>query len=63
MTELTEEEIRQAQREYNRDYYHKNRKHIRQQQRKWRAENPDRVREYNKKFFAKQAMEHKEAEK
>lgn len=57
MKELNEEEIREAQRNYNREYYEKNRNKIRERQQQWRKENPDKVKEYNRRLWTKKAIE------
>ena len=48
MKELTQAELKELQRAYNRDYYQRNRERIRARQQQWRKENPDKVKEYNR---------------
>ncbi len=50
MTEEERELIRQAQREYNRQYREKNREKINAQQRAWNAKNPDKKAAISKKY-------------
>lgn len=56
--EKTLEEIAQEkQRMYHREYYRKNRKSINARQQEWRAENPDKVKQYNRNYWLKRAVE------
>lgn len=50
-----EEKIKEAKREYHRNYYRKNREKIKDQQKKWRAENPDKVIATNNRYWSKKA--------
>lgn len=63
MKELSEEELKEAQRNYNRDYYKNNRENIRGKQQQWRKENPEKVKEYNRRLWTKKAMEQREESK
>lgn len=60
MKKLTQEDIKEAQRIYNREYYKRNRERIRERQQQWRKENPDKVREYNHRLWSKKAREYRE---
>lgn len=57
--ELTsaEEKIRDAQRLYNRDYYRRNRKRILERNKKWRQDNPEKVKEANHNYWQRRAEE------
>lgn len=54
----TEEElIRDAKRAYHREYRKKNRKRILEQQKQWRADNPDKVAAINHRYWVNKAKE------
>lgn len=55
LTEEEAEKIREAKREYHRGYYARNKERIQEKNRKWRAENPDKVRKSNQEYWLKQA--------
>ena len=57
MKELTQAELKELQRAYNRDYYQRNRERIRARQQQWRKENPDKVQEYNRNTWINRAKE------
>lgn len=48
-------EAQKARRNYKRQYRNRNRDKINAQQREWRANNPDKVRQYNEKYWEKKA--------
>ena len=48
-------EAQEARRNYKRQYRIKNRDKINAQQREWRANNPDKVREYQSRYWEKLA--------
>ena len=48
-------EAQEARRSYQREYRHKNRERINAQQREWRANNPAKVKEYQKHYWEKRA--------
>lgn len=48
-------EAQKARRNYKRQYRSRNRDKINAQQREWRANNPDKVRKYNEKYWEKKA--------
>lgn len=52
---MTEEQIK-ARRLYYKKYYEKNKNIIKTRQKKWRKENPEKVKEYTDKFFLNQMM-------
>lgn len=54
MTE--EEKIREAKNAYHREYRKKNRKRIRENQKKWREENSAKINEYNRNYWLKKAQ-------
>lgn len=54
MEEMTME-ARQARREYRKHYRDRNREKINRQQREWRAGNPEKVRQYEKRYWEKVA--------
>lgn len=49
------EKALQKKREYARQYRERNRDKINAQNREWRALHPDRVKEYNRRYWEKQA--------
>ena len=51
----TEEKVRQARAEYQREYYKKNKRRLREYQNKWRKDNPERVKQYNTNYWLKQS--------
>lgn len=60
---VTEEEIKEEKRQYYRDYYRENRKQIRENQKKWRAENPDKVAAKNARYWQNRvARKHQQVE-
>lgn len=56
----TPEELKEVQRQYNREYYQKNKEKIREYQQQWRKENPEKVKEYNQNTWIKKAKERKQ---
>lgn len=48
-------QAQEARRDYKRQYRLKNREKINRQQREWRAGNPDRVKQYQRKYWEKVA--------
>ena len=58
MEELTLQ-VKEARRNYKRQYRIKNREKINQQQRAWRADNPDRVRRYQAAYWERIAAKAK----
>ena len=53
----TEFELAQEEkRKYQREYYQKNRKKLNEYARQWRAENPDKVAEANRRYWSKRAQ-------
>ena len=60
MKEPTQEELKEAQRNYNREYYQKNRDKIRERQQQWRNANPNKVKEYNRNTWIKKAKEYRQ---
>ncbi|MBD5521230.1 MAG: hypothetical protein HDR03_08435 [Lachnospiraceae bacterium] len=48
-------EAQEARRIYKREYRHKNREKINQKQREWRAANPERVKNYQVRYWEKKA--------
>ena len=55
MTEKEKQKAIEARRQYQRDRYRKNREQIREQQNAWRRDNPEKVKEYNLKYWLKRA--------
>lgn len=55
--DITDKEVKEAQRKYYRDYYKKNKERIRERQNQWRAENSDKVAEYNRNYWKRKAEE------
>ena len=56
--QMTEDEmIREAKNAYMREYTKKNRKRIRENQKKWREENKDVIRQYNRDYWLRKAKE------
>lgn len=49
------EQAKEARREYQRNYYGKNKKKILDYQKRWRAENPDKVKQYLDNYWEKKA--------
>lgn len=54
-----EQQIKQAQRDYYKNYYHKNKEKMRAYQNKYRANNKDKVKQYNKNYWLKRATQSK----
>ena len=54
MVEMTAD-ASEARRLYKRKYRQKNREKINKQQREWRARNPDKVREYQARYWKRKA--------
>ncbi len=52
---MIDEKIKEARREYYRNYYKKNKDKIKEYQNNWRRENPDKVKEYNRQYWIKKA--------
>ncbi len=48
-------EAQEERRRYQREYRHRNRDRINSQRKKWRAENRDKVREYNREYWERKA--------
>ena len=48
-------QAQEARRDYKRQYRVRNREKINRQQREWRADNPERVKEYQKRYWEKKA--------
>ena len=49
-------EAKEARRQYMREYRQKqDQEHVRAYQRRWRAENPEKTKQYNANFWEKQA--------
>lgn len=55
LTPAEEEKFREAQRLYNKQYYEKNRKTILARKKKWRKENPEKVKESIQKHWLRKA--------
>lgn len=55
MKKMVSTEAAEEQRNYKRQYRAKNRERINAQQRKWRADNPTKVREYQKRYWESRA--------
>lgn len=55
-------EALEAKKAYDREYRKRNRQRINQQQRKWRARNPDLVKAQNERYWEKKAKSIKTAE-
>ncbi len=49
------DEARRARSEYLKEYRRKNAARINAYNRQWRAENPDKTREYNARYWSKRA--------
>lgn len=54
MTELSEA-ARQARNAARREYYRRNREAVAESNRKWRQAHPEKVREYNNRYWEKRA--------
>jgi hypothetical protein len=52
---MTDEAAR-VKREYYQKYQQENRERLNKYQREWRAKNPDKVREYNQRYWEKKAQ-------
>lgn len=52
-------EAQELRRVYKREYRRKNRKKINAQQRAWRAGNPEKIREYQKRYWERRAKNEK----
>lgn len=50
-------QAQEARRDYKRRYRIRNREKINRQQRKWRANNPDKVQQYNREYWERKAGE------
>ena len=59
MVELSVQ-AQEARRDYKRQYRARNREKINTQQREWRVNNPERVKEYQKRYWEKKAKNHRE---
>lgn len=54
--QMTEDEkIRQARREYAKEYRKKNKKKIAEQQKLWREQNPEKVKAINRDYWLRKA--------
>ena len=49
---MTDEAI-QKRREYQKEYYKKNKEHISQRHKNWRDNNKDKIKQYNKNYWEK----------
>lgn len=58
-----EELIREAQRKYYKNYYHKNNDKMKKYQNEYRKKNKDKVKEYNKSYWLKKALSMKKENK
>lgn len=56
---VNHDDIKEAQREYYRNYYKCNKERIRQRQNEWRRANKDKVAEYNQRHWKQKAIEKK----
>lgn len=45
------EQARKVRNEYQRDYYQNNKDKLLKMQREWRKNNPEKVKEYNKRYW------------
>lgn len=50
-----DEQAKEARRQYYREYYKANKERIREQQNKWRNENPEKLKGYTASFWNKRA--------
>lgn len=50
LDEITEEELTEARRAYNRQYYHEHKEAMLAAQKRWRRRNHDKVRQYRRKW-------------
>lgn len=55
MTELSEA-ARRARNAARREYYRRNRESVAASNRKWRQEHPEKVKEYNNRYWEKKAI-------
>lgn len=55
MTEKEKQKALEARRRYQRERYRKNRDKICEQQNAWRRDNPEKVKEYNMRYWLKRA--------
>lgn len=54
---MLDENAREQRREYMRHYREKNRERINENARRWRAENPEKVRVYIERYWARKSVE------